>query len=269
MPFVQTNGTELHYTERGIGEPIILLMGLGAPGSVWEEHVRAYESHFRCILVDNRGTGRSAKPEGPYTTKMMAADTTGLLDALKIGEAHISGISMGSAIAQEIALAAPGRVRSLSLHCSWQQCDNYTRSVFETLGSGYSHMPADEFQKLLQLIIYTPSYFNQNGGKLEAARDTALLEEQPMPVHAFLAQCEACITHHTTGQLGAITAPTLITVGDRDIFTPLRLSQSIAAEIKQAELHVFEGSGHTHHWDRLEDFNRLTLDFLLRHRNLV
>ncbi|MFF2091310.1 alpha/beta fold hydrolase [Paenibacillus sp. NPDC058174] len=268
MPVVQANGIELHYTERGQGEPLVLLMGLGAPGAVWEEHVRAYEPHFRCILIDNRGAGGSAKPEGPYTTRMMAADTIGLLDALHIDKAHISGISMGSAIAQEVALAAPDRVISLSLNCSWQQCDTYTRSVFETLGSGYSHMPADEFQKLLQLIIYTPAYYNNHALKLEAARAAALLEENPMPVHAFLAQCDACTSHQTTGRLGALTTPTLITVGDKDIFTPLHLSQVIAGEMKHAELQVFEGSGHTHHWDRLDDFNRITLDFLLRHRHL-
>lgn len=261
MSVVQTNGIELYYTERGQGEPLVLLMGLGAAGSVWEEHVRAYEKHFRCILIDNRGAGESAKPAGPYTTKMMAADTIGLLDALGIAQAHFSGISMGSAIAQEAALLAPERVRSLTLNCSWLACGAYTRRVFETLGNAYSLMEADDFQKLLQLIIYTPAFHEHHLPALEASQQAALVQPSPMPIQAFLAQCEACISHLTTGRLGTITVPTLITVGDKDIFTPLSLSLAIAEEIKHAEMHIFEGSGHTHHWDRLEDFNRITLDF--------
>lgn len=266
MSFVRTNGIELHYSERGQGEPLVLLMGLGADGSVWEQHVRVYERHFRCILIDNRGAGGSAKPEGPYTTKVMAADTIGLLDALGIERAHFSGISMGSAIAQEAALLAPDRVKSLTLNCSWSECDAYSKRIFETLGTGYSLMRADDFQKLLQLIIYTPAFHEQHLAALEAAQQAALVQPNPMPAHAFQAQCEACISHQTTGRLGAISVPTLITAGDKDIFTPLSLSLAIAEEMKHAEVEIFEGSGHTHHWDRLEDFNRITVDFLLRHR---
>ncbi|MBW7460394.1 alpha/beta hydrolase, partial [Paenibacillus sepulcri] len=103
MPRVRTNGIDMHYEERGSGEPLILLMGLGADGTAWEDHVKAYERHFRCILVDNRGAGRSGNPEGPYSTRMMAEDTAGLMKALQIGKAHVSGISMGSGIAQELA----------------------------------------------------------------------------------------------------------------------------------------------------------------------
>lgn len=77
-------------------------MGLGADGSLWEEHVKVYEKHFRCILIDNRGSGRSDKPEGPYSTKEMAEDIVGFMKALQIEKAHVSGISMGSGIAQEL-----------------------------------------------------------------------------------------------------------------------------------------------------------------------
>lgn len=100
MPVVKSNGTEIYFEERGEGEPLILIMGLGADSSLWEEHVKAYEKHFRCILIDNRGAGRSGKAAqvklvGPYLTSMMADDIISVMDALKIQNAHISGISMG------------------------------------------------------------------------------------------------------------------------------------------------------------------------------
>jgi pimeloyl-ACP methyl ester carboxylesterase len=267
MPEVQTNGITMHYEERGSGEPLILIMGLGADGSVWEDHVKAYETHFRCILVDNRGAGRTDKPEGPYSTKMMADDIAGLMKALDIDKAQVSGISMGSAIAQELALTYPGLVKSLILNCSWHWCDNYTTRVFETFKALIATSDSSTFTRNLQLWIFTPDYHNNHMQDLLAREDGGSKYPYPMPTHAFQAQCDACISHDTKGRLNQILVPTLITVGDKDIFTPMHYSESIAGEIPGAELMIFPGSGHTHHWDSLEKYNGQTLDFLLKHKD--
>lgn len=264
MPLVQTNGIQLHYTERGSGQPLILLMGLGADGSMWESHVRAYEKSFRCILVDNRGAGISDKPEGPYSTAEMAQDTIGLMDALEIQKAHISGISLGSAIAQEVALQTPERVTSLTLNCPWSRCDNYLIRVFETLRASYEAMSAEDFQKLLQLFIFTSDYHEQSLEDLVQRQEAARKNASPMPVHAFQAQCDASISHQTEGRLNNIKVPTLITVGDEDRFTSPDLARSIAQEIPGSKLEIFKRSGHTHHWNRLEEFNQYTLAFMKR-----
>jgi alpha/beta hydrolase fold len=102
MPNVASNGITLHFEERGSGDPLILLMGLGAAGCVWEKHTAGYERHFRCLLIDNRGAGDSDKPPGPYTTQMIAEDTAGLMQALGIANARVAGLSMGSAIALQL-----------------------------------------------------------------------------------------------------------------------------------------------------------------------
>ena len=265
MPYVNTNGIRIFYEERGVGEPLILIMGLGADGSLWEEHVKVYEKHFHCILIDNRGSGRSDKPQGPYTTSMMAEDVAGLMKALDIEKAHVSGISMGSGIAQELALAYPEKIKSLILIASWDQCDNYTKRIFEMFRSMIESSDSSAFTRMLQLWIFTPEYHNKNLDDLLKREEDGKRNPYPMPVHAFQAQCDACISHNTKGRLGAINAPVLITSGDRDIFTPLHYSQSIAAEIPNAELFVLPGTGHTHHWERLKEFNQKTLDFLLKH----
>ncbi|MCQ6558626.1 alpha/beta fold hydrolase [Paenibacillus mendelii] len=262
MPKVTCNGITMHYQERGSGAPLVLLMGLGADASLWEEHVCAYEDRYRCLLVDNRGAGDTDKPAGPYTTAEMARDTLGLLDALGIEQAHVSGISMGSAIAQELALLAPERVKSLTLNCPWAACDIYTTRIFETFRCSYELLSRPDFQKLLQLFIFTPAYHERHLPDLLARQQGAVESGNPMPVHAFQAQCDACITHDTVRRLGGVTAPTFITVGDRDIFTPLQLSQTITELMPCAELVVFEGSGHTHHWDQLVRFNEITLAFM-------
>jgi pimeloyl-ACP methyl ester carboxylesterase len=267
MPTVLTNGINMHYEERGTGEPLILIMGLGADGSAWEDHVKAYEKHFRCILVDNRGTGRSDKPEGPYSTKIMAEDIAGLMKALNIEGAHVSGISMGSAIAQELALMYPEIVKSLILNCSWDQCDNYTTRVFETFKSQIATTDSVTFTRNLQLWIFTPEYHNNHIQDLLNREEEGLQNPYPMPVNAFQAQCDACISHNTIGRLNKISVPTLVTVGDKDIFTPMHYSERIAKEIAGAELLIFKGSGHTHHWDSLKEYNAQTLDFLIKHAN--
>src|SRR6188508_3735263 len=82
MPIVKTNGINMAYEERGSGDPLICIMGVTAPGGVWDAHAQAWEKHFRCILGDHRGVGATDKPAGPYTTAMMADDYAGLMDAL-------------------------------------------------------------------------------------------------------------------------------------------------------------------------------------------
>ncbi len=261
MPTVKTNGINMAYQERGKGEPLVLIMGLGAPGSLWEEHVKEYEKHFHCYLLDNRGAGDSDKPNGPYTTRMMAEDVAGLMAALKIRKAHVAGISMGSAIAQELALAHPSRVRSLVLISSWARCDIYTRTVFEHFCRVRAQVLPETFMQLIQLWIFTAPHYEKNlktlvEGQLAARNGLA------MPQHAFESQSSACITHDTVDRLGQIKAPTLLTVGDADIFTPLRLSEEILRLMPKATMEVFKGWGHAHHWEDLARFNRITTEFM-------
>lgn len=263
MPFVGTNGIRMHYEEQGEGEPLVLLMGLGAPLDRWELHAAAYARRFRCILVDNRGAGESDRPRGPYTTAMMAADTAGLMDALGIEQARVAGISMGSGIAQELALGHPEKVRSLVLVASWSRCDAYTRGVFEHFKAMRAVASPADFMQLLQLWIFTAAHYETHLDEMLAGQRSAA--EGTMPLEAFVAQCDACITHNTYDRLGRIQAPALLTSGDTDIFTPVRLSEEMNERMPDAELLVLHGRGHAHHWEDLETFNARALEFLLSH----
>jgi pimeloyl-ACP methyl ester carboxylesterase len=263
MPNTTCNGISVHYEERGSGEPLILIMGLGAPGSLWEDHVASYEKRFRCILVDNRGAGDSDKPDGPYTTRMMAEDTAGLIDALGIENARVAGISMGSAIAQELALVYPNKVRSLVLISSWSRCDKYTVAVFEHFKKMRTLASPADFMQLLQLWIATAGHYEAHYDEMLQGQREA--EDGYMPLHAFQAQCDACSAHDTLSRLGQIAAPALLTVGDADIFTPLRLSVEMHERMPHSELLVFPGWGHIHHWEDLERFNASSTEFLLSH----
>ena len=86
----------MYYEERGQGDPLIMIMGITAPGAVWEAHADDWSQHFRCIMPDNRGVGASDKPEGDYSSEMFADDYAGLMDQLGIEKARVVGVSMGS-----------------------------------------------------------------------------------------------------------------------------------------------------------------------------
>jgi len=262
MPSVKANGIEIAYQEAGAGDPLLLIMGLGAPGAAWEKHVEAYARHFRCIIMDNRGAGDSDKPAEDYTTAMMADDAAGLLENLGIPSARVAGISMGSGIAQELALRHPAKVRSLALISSWARCDSYMREVFLHFQTARRDLSLPDFTRLLQLWIYTPDYFSREYSELEEAKGS---EGPVMPNHAFGAQTQACINHNTLERLSAIEQPCLLTVGEMDIFTPLRFSHEMASRLPHAQLEIFKNAGHCHHWEYLGDFNKMTLSFLLKH----
>jgi pimeloyl-ACP methyl ester carboxylesterase len=255
---VEANGIELAYTERGSGDPLVLIMGLGADRSAWELHAQSFEQSFRCFAVDNRGAGASSAPVGPYSTADMADDYAGLIRSLGAGPVRVAGISMGGAIAQELALRHPDLVQRLVLVSTWARGDDYTKEIFRHFSRMRGAASPEEFTHLLQLWIWTPEYFNAHLQELQDVRS----ERSTMPQHAFDAQCAACIGHDARDRVAEIRVPTLITAGDRDIFTPMAFAEELHAQIPGSELKVFPGTGHAHHWEVLDQFNEFTTEWL-------
>ena len=115
MPRCAVNGAELYYELHGSGEPMLLVPGFTVSAAVFEPVLAAYARRFRCILFDNRGSGRTRAPARPTSMPELAADAAGLLAALGVDSAHVYGVSMGGMVAQELALRFPERVRGLVL----------------------------------------------------------------------------------------------------------------------------------------------------------
>lgn len=261
--YAYSKGTKIYYQVRGKGSPLVLLMGFGADGEVWEKHVAQYEQHFECIILDNRGVGVSDQPPGPYTTKMMAADTIAVLDELGIQQAKVAGISMGGAIAQELALQFPERVTCLVLISTWPIFNNYAKTVYENLKKlRVTSTPAD-FMELLQLWIFAPPFYDTGMEELKEGQQGAATNPAPQSQNGFEGQLDACIHHNTVDRLHQIKVPTLITVGRMDIFTPPPFSDILHEKIAGSTLVTFPTGGHVHHWEDLERFNQVTTEFLL------
>ena len=260
MPYaVNSNDkTKIYYEVHGEGYPLVLIMGLGAAGSVWEPHLNEFINHFKCIIIDNRGAGKSDIPETAYTTSVMADDVAAVVDALNITEYYTAGISMGSCIAQKLTLNYPDSVKKLVLISSWSVCDNYTRELFECMKNMRSELSPKVYADYLNVLIYSPEYFNKYSKNPFSDFD----DSGYMKLAGFIGQCEACKNHDAYADLNKIRIPVLITSGDSDIFTPYKFSVDINNEIKDSVLSKYENSGHVHHFEYIERFNREVIDFL-------
>ena len=119
MPKVEARTITMNYDQQGTGEPLLLIPYLAADHACYAFQVGEYAKHFSCISVDLRGTGDSAKPDGAYSTEVLADDVVAFMQAAKIEKAHIAGLSLGAAVGMWIAAKYPERVLSLSLHSPW------------------------------------------------------------------------------------------------------------------------------------------------------
>ena len=267
MPKIPTNGIQLYYSEQGSGPPLLLIMGITAPGSVWAKHAAFWQQSFRCLMPDNRGVGQSDKPVGPYQSSMMADDLAGMIEQLGLGAVRVVGCSMGSIIAQQLALRHPAKVRSMVLMCPWARCDRYAVGIFELMVMLKARLRPEEFAHYIQLLIFSKKTWDSAAAysELIQGRVEAATVSDPQPLHALEAQALACTNHNAFNDLCLITCPTLVIGGEADIFTPPWMAREVAAGIPKAELHMYPAAGHAFHWEHLDDFNPRVRDWLLAH----
>src|SRR5579872_4733455 len=119
MPKVRANNISFNYEQQGSGEPIVLIPFLTADNACYAFQVADYAKHFTCISVDPRGAGETDKPAGTYSTQLFADDVAAFMQAIGIGRAHVSGLSLGAATGMWLAARHPEKVKSLSLHSGW------------------------------------------------------------------------------------------------------------------------------------------------------
>ena len=248
MPEAEFDGIRIHYNEAGEGDPLLLIMGYGMPGDAWLGSIPFLEG-FRSIYYDNRGTGRSDKPSGPYTIEQMADDAAGLLRHLGIAHANIYGISMGGMIAQELALRHPAAVRSLILGCTMcggEHSKMAEPEVIETLIEVVKGMgtmdPAAWVDRQLPLL-FTPEWVQAN----PMIRDMFIMMLPmlpPTPPDTAEQALAGLFGWSTYDRLPQIDVPTLILHGDRDVIIPVENAHVLAERIAGAQLHIVKGAGH-------------------------
>src|SRR5262245_18617631 len=149
MPRVRLGELELAYEIEGVGEPLLLLMGLGGDRQGWDLARPDLARRHRLVLLDNRDAGESDEAHGAYGLGDMAGDAIALMDHLGIERFHVAGASMGGAIAQHVALQAPTRIASLVLACTWARTDGFLAAI---LGSWRTQVRSEEHTSELQSL---------------------------------------------------------------------------------------------------------------------
>jgi pimeloyl-ACP methyl ester carboxylesterase len=265
MPHVGIGDISLYYVEAGTGEPVLLIMGFGGDHLAWGLQMPALAEGYRTVAYDNRGAGQTSTPDVPYTTAMMADDAAALLDALDIASAHIVSVSMGGMIAQEFALRHPRRVRTLQLHATYARPDRYMTALSEVWRTVRVTVGREEWLRSVALWLFAPVTYNERPHVVELVVQNSLNNPYPQSLTGFLRQGDAVRTHDALDRLGDIRCPTLVTVAEHDILVPPRFAREIALRMPHAEFHIVAGAGHGYMWERPEEFNRLSLEFLAKH----
>jgi len=256
----------MYYESCGDGDPLVLIMGTGADHSPWDPAAEVYSRSYRVITFDQRGTGRSDRPADPesYTIKGMADDVAALLDYFELPVCHVAGMSMGSAIAQEIALRHPDRVATLQLHATWGRTDEWLRRMFESLGYLLDRPSLEAFVRTDNMWINSASLLNEDPVAL-AEGEHEMLRDPYAPTHITLrGHLHADLGHDTLGRLHQIRVPTLITSGELDWQVPMRYGLEVGERIPGSRFHLFKGARASHNLfsEIAGDFYRVTLKFL-------
>jgi len=296
MPIEKIDGINMAYDVAGQGEPLVLIMGPGGTRQSWFFQKRAFAKHFKVITFDNRGIGKSDRPDEPYTIMTLADDTVGLMNHLGIDKAHVLGVSGGGRVAQEVAINYPERVIKLVLasttHGGEDEVTPEMQKVLgvtdyfsenDTLKAGMSRCPVCQIEAPKK-ELWEHQWAAHRQQMLEWARNAdwqwmasqsfnkrlyrmlisplAWLQVKMGDTGTYVRYIEASVGNSTLDRLHLIKAPTLVIVGTEDKLCPPRSSEVIAERIPNAKLVKVQGGSHAQHVEMRGRFNKEVLDFL-------
>lgn len=267
-------GIDLYYEIEGSGDPLLLIMGTSADHTTWAAQVEAYRDHYTVITYDSRGTGQSTHPAhvSDYSMRILADDAAALLDSIGVERAHVSGLSLGSATAQELALNHPSRVATLQLHCTWGRSDEWFVRMIETLETHILHDDPAGYIRTGLLWVASPTFINDRPDDVEAFERGVIIDNPHPPSKAgILGHIHADKTHDALDRLGDIKVPTLITSGEVDWQVPTRYGLEVQRAIPGSTMHLFRGpcSSHIAFHEMVDEWNAFTLGWLNRQARIT
>ena len=249
MPVADSGGVQIQYEVTGEGEPLLLIIGYGLPGSAWALSLPFFTQKFQVITFDNRGTGKSAVPEEGYLLSDFAGDARAVMDAAGWESAHVFGVSMGGMIAQQFALDNPGRVRSLVLGCTTCGEPEPTPESLEagrTLAEAVKLIPTEPERavRMMLPLSYPQSFLDAHPELVPLL--TMALKAQPTQKAPEIDPEAGRIEgwEPWCSRLAELTMPALILHGTEDRLIPVTHAQRLFDGLPHAELRIYKGAGH-------------------------
>ena len=240
MPFARSDDIGIYYEEHGDGPALLLVPGIPAISSDWFPFVERLTDRFRVVVYDNRGSGRSDAPPGPYSVPQLAADAVAVLDTLAIERAHVFGVSLGGMVAQELALGSPERVDRLVLggtHARFEGAVQPRREV--ALAFAFETDDWAERMRVLAPFAFAPGVAPELlAGFIEKKSGDV------QPEHGYRGQIAAALAHDALDRLPSIEHPTLAIAGAQDQIIPAENVEVISERIPGARLELIDGAGH-------------------------
>ena len=264
---VQVGDIAVAVQEYGEGDPLLIINGTSQSLGFWVDIAQVWAGSYRVITYDLRGMGGSERGSGEISVASLAADARGLLEALEVDRAHVLGYSLGSAVAQELALAAPERVASLVLYCTWGRTDGFQRAMITALAHPWRTGDMEAALGALGVAFSPQLLDSPEFGEL-VEQLLPLFPSTEEQIRTTAEQWDADLAHDTLDRLGDITAPTLVIAGEQDLLTPPWHGRQVADTIPGARHELFTGpdSSHALGVERAEEFVPMVLGFLGEHR---
>ena len=256
----------LHVEQAGTGEPLLLISGLGYSSWCWAELREQLATQFNVITFDNRGTGQSDQPAGPYSMAMLADDAAQVLESCGVARAQVIGHSMGGYIALTLALRHPDRVRSLTLIGTspggpdTQAVPAETQSAWQAAAA----LPPELYARTTMPRSFSLGWTAKNPQRFEQILRRRV--EFPTPMACWLAQYQACADYVTQGvDVSRIQAPALVIHGKEDRVVPYHNGELLSARLPKARFITLEGAGHLPYLEDPAGFASLIREHLELH----
>jgi pimeloyl-ACP methyl ester carboxylesterase len=275
MPKVKIpNGVELYYEVHGEGDPLVLVAGTGSHWQKWGMYqLPFFKKHYKTIVYDHRGTGKSDMPDVPYTIPMFADDLAQLLNAIGIKErAHIVGHSMGGQVSQQFAIDFPDKVNGLVLADTGSgpfDGHDFERGIPIDTCMTFSRVDGSVAERLkdshLGEFWYTPEFRRTQTETMAKIIEVAMAD--PPPLKPYLRHIIARQNFNVTNKLDRIICPTLIMVGEDDKFAEgtgafIKQCRHLYTKIRGSKLVVVPHARHGIFWEQPEFVNSTIHEFL-------
>jgi 3-oxoadipate enol-lactonase len=253
VPTAGDAGIELYWERSGRGEPLLLIQGMSGTHLAWgEPFLSRLEADFDCVVFDNRGIGNSAEVSEPFTIADLAADALAVMDAAGLETAHVLGISMGGMTAQQLALAAPDRLRTLTLGCTYPGGEGSSLIAPEDAGPLLEAFGSGEIDRVFKAAYEVNLSPDFRAEESHYADFTAMAGALPSRQATVQLQIQAIGGHDVQARLAEIAAPTLVIHGTADKMIPVANGELIASLIPGARLEIFDDVGHMFWWEQPE-----------------